>query len=806
MVEGRVRLTTGAPAAGAVVRLFDVTDLRAAPLAATMDRSGHFTLPMATRGGALPERFELGANYPNPFNPSTMIPYQLPAAMHVRVEVFNILGQRVATLVDDERPAGFHTARWDATDAAGQAVAAGVYLYRLSGDGVQATRSMLLIDGQAGIPSGGLGGPTAARGEAGAGEDGEAAPVYGLTVSGPGLVPYVDAAFRIEAGMAPLDLVLEAPGSGPPAKVASSGGILGDVDNTGGVDFFDALLVALYSVDPSLVLPNDGRISLGDVNADGRVDLTDAHLIAAYLNDPTDPSLPPGIGQPARAEGTAVSKIYWTESRAGIHRANLDGSSIQDLVTGGSPIGIALDVAGGKIYWTDWGTGWGVDEGTYWGTGKIQGANLDGSNVQNLVTGLIAPDGIALDVAGGKIYWTDLDTRGTGRIQSASLDGSGILVLVTGLASPDGIALDVAGGKIYWTDRQTGKIQRANLDGSSIQDLVTGLAAPDGIALDVAGGKIYWTDRQTGKIQRANLDGSSIQDLVTGLIEPTDVALDVPGGKIYWTDLSRDSAMDRIQRANLDGSRTEDLVTTGLEWPLSIALGGNGGGAPSARPASLLSDPSTVAFADDGAWHRFTVEAGEPVSVVANPGADSPRLEITTLSGRGNYCPGEADDDQSRQDGQAIYLAGCAAGTATVELRREADDTVLRTYTFEVTGSPADLIVASASVSDSSLTPGQSFTLSATVRNQGTGEAAATTLALLPLDQPDDFHARYPSRHRPGGGSCGFGDKCRVDPPDGSVECRHLVLRGLRGERRRRERRQQLLPRRARHRQQRRRR
>ena len=52
----------------------------------------------------------------------------------------------------------------------------------------------------------------------------------------------------------------------------------------------------------------------------------------------------------------------------------------------------------------------------------------------------------------------------------------------------------------------------------------------------------------------------------------------------------------------------------------------------------------------------------------------------------------------------------------------------LRTYTFEVTGSPADLVVASVSVSDSSLTPGQSFTLSATVRNQGTARSGATTL------------------------------------------------------------------------------
>ncbi len=443
LLEGRVQLSSGQPVPGALVLLFDLTDLRAPPLAATTDGSGRFTLPLATLAGVLPERFELGVNYPNPFNPSTIIPYQLPVPMQVRLEVFNILGQRVTALVDGAQPAGFHTASWDATDAAGQAVGAGVYLYRLSGDGVQATRSMLLIDGQGGIPLG-RGASTGSGGEA-AEEAGATAPVYGLTVSAPGLVPCVDPAFRVTAGMAPLDLLLEAPGPGPSAKAATEGRILGDVDNTGSVNFFDALLVALYSRDSSIVMPNHGDISLGDVNADGQVDLSDAWAIAAWLNDPADPALPSGIGE---------------------------------------PVGPA---------------------------------------------------------------------------------------------------------------------------------------------------------------------------------------------------------------------------------------------------ASLSPDPATVAFLDDGSWHRFTVEAGEPVAVVVNPAGTTPRLEITTRSGRGNYCPAEADDDASREDGQSLYLSGCSTGEATVELRRESDGTVLNTYTFAVTASPADLVV-SVSVSDSTLTPGQSFLLSATVRNQGTGPSAATRL------------------------------------------------------------------------------
>jgi sugar lactone lactonase YvrE len=104
-----------------------------------------------------------------------------------------------------------------------------------------------------------------------------------------------------------------------------------------------------------------------------------------------------------------------------------------------------------------------------------------------------------------KMYWTDL---GIDKIQRVNLNGTGLEDLVTtGLIAPRGIAVDVAGGKMYWMDSGTRKIQRANLDGTNIEDLITsGLSAPGAIALDVAGGRMYWTDSATDKIQRANLD------------------------------------------------------------------------------------------------------------------------------------------------------------------------------------------------------------------------------------------------------------------------------------------------------------
>ena len=81
------------------------------------------------------------------------------------------------------------------------------------------------------------------------------------------------------------------------------------------------------------------------------------------------------------------------------------------------------------------------------------------------------------------MYWTD---GSIGKIQRANLDGSNVQdIITTGLVEPIGIALDVAGGKVYWTDIGTHKIQRANLDGTNVQDVVTGLTEPVSIALSI---------------------------------------------------------------------------------------------------------------------------------------------------------------------------------------------------------------------------------------------------------------------------------------------------------------------------------
>ena len=94
----------------------------------------------SNEGGSLPTTFALNGGYPNPFNPSTTIRYDVPSASDVQLEVFDMLGRRVALLVDGRIEAGRHAIRWNA-----ETVASGVYVIRMSaGDFVQAQRMTLL--------------------------------------------------------------------------------------------------------------------------------------------------------------------------------------------------------------------------------------------------------------------------------------------------------------------------------------------------------------------------------------------------------------------------------------------------------------------------------------------------------------------------------------------------------------------------------------------------------------------------------------------------------------------------------------
>jgi hypothetical protein len=182
-------------------------------------------------------------------------------------------------------------------------------------------------------------------------------------------------------------------------------------------------------------------------------------------------------------------------------------------------------------------------------------ANIDGSEIETLVTtGMGAEDrqdnsrwcvGIALDLAGGFVYWSQKgsDNAGVGSLRRAPIDiasgedsrsRSDVEVLYAGLPEPIDIDLDLANGHIYWTDRGDDTVNRGPIEipngrtaenRSDREILVRGVREAIGVTLDLARGKLYFTGGTLGRVGTANLDGSDLVDLVNGTAGLTGIAL-----------------------------------------------------------------------------------------------------------------------------------------------------------------------------------------------------------------------------------------------------------------------------------------
>lgn len=299
-----------------------------------------------------------------------------------------------------------------------------------------------------------------------------------------------------------------------------------------------------------------------------------------------------GVGAEGGAHSeSGVATLFYLDLLGGrVLRVGTDGIKPQAIVTAGSaePDGVVVDVAGGHVYWTNMGAPQGL---TQIDDGYILRSDLDGSNVTTIVPmgGTHTPKQMKLDAAHGKLYWCDREGM---RVMRANVDGSNIETLVTtapASASADmsnwavGIALDLAGGKLYWTQKGAGptggagqgSIRRAGLEipagqdsttRSDIEVLFSGLPEPIDMDLDLEKHQMYWTDRGDGTVSRAPMDPPAGADpahrtdrdiLVHGAGQAIGIALDLPNGVMYYTALDTEA----VSRANLDGSGAKTLVS-----------------------------------------------------------------------------------------------------------------------------------------------------------------------------------------------------------------------------------------------------
>ena len=214
--------------------------------------------------------------------------------------------------------------------------------------------------------------------------------------------------------------------------------------------------------------------------------------------------------------------------------------------------------------------------------GRILSAKPDGSDLKTVINeGRKLPDGLALDLAAGHIYWTNMGdpNRNDGSIIRSDLNGKNMITIVPpgGTFTPKQLQLEKKCGKLYWSDREGMRVMRANLDGSQIETLVdTSLGdsrpGPDarkwcvGIAVDTDGGKFYWTQKGGhhagfGRIFRANVQvpqGQSAENrrdielLYDNLPEPIDLDLDPVNRTLYWTDRGDPPRGNTVNRAPMD--------------------------------------------------------------------------------------------------------------------------------------------------------------------------------------------------------------------------------------------------------------
>jgi sugar lactone lactonase YvrE len=236
---------------------------------------------------------------------------------------------------------------------------------------------------------------------------------------------------------------------------------------------------------------------------------------------------------------------------------------------------------------------------------RVVSLNPDGSDRKVIVADCRYPDGIAVDVAAGHIYWTNMGNpkANDGSIERADLDGRNRKTIVPegGTFTPKQLQLEMKSGKLYWCDREGMRLMRANLDGSNMETLVDTSQGdprpgPDatkwcvGVAVDVDGGKVYWTQKGAdnagrGRIFRAGIEiptgqaapnRADIEVLYDGLPEPIDLDLDLDDRVLYWTDRGDPPRGNTVNRAPMDSGSldrpTPEIVLTHLMEGIGIAL------------------------------------------------------------------------------------------------------------------------------------------------------------------------------------------------------------------------------------------
>lgn len=247
--------------------------------------------------------------------------------------------------------------------------------------------------------------------------------------------------------------------------------------------------------------------------------------------------------------------LYFSDSeRQILHSINNDRTNRTAIVSGEYATDLTYFPTGDVVFWTDQ------------VKGTLECISTNGNGWQLVVPNLIKPTSSVAHTPNGHIYIME---AGKGRIIRTKLDGSDLQVIVSGIPIDEGsdLALDIAGGKIYWAIKYPGSIWRANLNGTAKQQWLTNLYFPDNLIIDSLSAKAYFT-QNSGAVAEDGIFSCSLSGNLPIQVVPGNVsAFDLENNQLYFTS----GLSSKLFRSATDGTggytyqQGEYQNVTGLE-------------------------------------------------------------------------------------------------------------------------------------------------------------------------------------------------------------------------------------------------
>lgn len=236
----------------------------------------------------------------------------------------------------------------------------------------------------------------------------------------------------------------------------------------------------------------------------------------------------------------AQDKVYFTnQDQLTVEFSDLDGGNLQNIISGHTVLRrIRVDQKNEHVYWVEAGTG------TLWQS------DLDGGNKTAFLTASSNLAVFEIDTLNSRILYTE---SGDNTIRSIGLDNQNDQVLISGSGLVLGMDYDPINDVIYWTDFSGERILKANGDGSDVTTLYPNAGQAFGIALDVENQILYYSNRQTNQVHTISTAGVEIGTVTTAsTVTIGDISLDVTNERLYWIE----GEPFVIKSADFDGNNT----------------------------------------------------------------------------------------------------------------------------------------------------------------------------------------------------------------------------------------------------------